>query len=138
MIPPPPQVLAPPEKPKPPPVLSARMRLALAFVLGTLAILLVQYAIGRFRPGRPTEPVENVVYIVDLNRAPRGELMQLPGVGEVLVDRILDYRSHSGGFASVDELDRVPGIGPVLIEQLRPRVKVQPTSVDRETTRTPP
>ncbi len=127
MIPPPAQVLPkPPERNSPPPPLwSGRMQLALAFILGVLALLLIQYAVGRFRPGRPTEPLDNVVYIVDLNRAQRGELMQLPNLGEVLVDRILDYRHQHGGFRSVDELDRVQGIGPLKLETLRPRVKVQ-------------
>jgi competence protein ComEA len=33
--------------------------------------------------------------------------------------KIVDYRSEHGPFASVDDLDAVPGIGPTRIEQLR-------------------
>jgi len=33
--------------------------------------------------------------------------------------KILDYRTEHGAFASVDELDAVPGIGPATLAELR-------------------
>ena len=56
---------------------------------------------------------------VSLNSATLEALDALPGVGPVTAQRILDYRSEHGAFASVDELDAVPGIGPARLEQLR-------------------
>ncbi len=47
------------------------------------------------------------------------ELDELPGVGPVTAQRILDYRTEHGPFRSVDDLDAVPGIGPARLEQLR-------------------
>jgi competence protein ComEA len=47
------------------------------------------------------------------------ELDELPGVGPVTAQNILDYRAEHGPFRSVDDLDAVPGIGPARIEQLR-------------------
>ena len=47
------------------------------------------------------------------------ELDELPGVGPVTAQKILDYRSEHGPFRSVEDLDAVPGIGPTRIEQLR-------------------
>jgi competence protein ComEA len=47
------------------------------------------------------------------------ELDELPGVGPITAQKILDYRAEHGPFRSVDELDAVPGIGPARIEQLR-------------------
>jgi competence protein ComEA len=47
------------------------------------------------------------------------ELDELPGVGPVTAQKILDYRAEHGPFRSVDDLDAVPGIGPTRIEQLR-------------------
>ena len=47
------------------------------------------------------------------------ELDELPGVGPITAQKIIDYRTEHGPFASVDDLDAVPGIGPTRIEQLR-------------------
>lgn len=54
-----------------------------------------------------------------LSSASVAELDQLPGVGPVTAQRIVDYRTEHGPFRSVDDLDAVPGVGPTRIEQLR-------------------
>jgi competence protein ComEA len=59
---------------------------------------------------------------VHLNSATLEQLDELPGVGPVTAQQILDYRAANGAFRSVDELDAVPGIGPARLEQLRPLV----------------
>lgn len=56
---------------------------------------------------------------VSLSSATLEELDALPGVGPITAQKILDYRTEHGPFASVDDLDAVPGIGPTRIEQLR-------------------
>jgi competence protein ComEA len=56
---------------------------------------------------------------VSLSSATIEELDQLPGIGPVTAQKIVDYRTANGPFASVDDLDAVPGIGPTRIEQLR-------------------
>jgi competence protein ComEA len=56
---------------------------------------------------------------LSLATATAEELDELPGVGPVTAQKILDYRSQHGPFGSVDDLDAVPGIGPARIEQLR-------------------
>ncbi|MCX4582188.1 ComEA family DNA-binding protein [Streptomyces sp. NBC_01481] len=48
---------------------------------------------------------------VSLNSATVEELDTLPGVGPVLAQHIVDYRTQHGGFRSVDELREVNGIG---------------------------
>lgn len=48
---------------------------------------------------------------IDLNTAAAADLETLPGVGEVLADRILRYRASHGGFRQVSELKQVKGIG---------------------------
>ena len=56
---------------------------------------------------------------VSLSSATVEELDELPGVGPVTAEKIVDYRTAHGPFASVDDLDAVPGIGPARLEQLR-------------------
>ena len=62
--------------------------------------------------------------VVDLNSADAAALDGLPGVGPVLAQRILDWRTEHGRFSSVDELGEVSGIGDKLMSQLRPKVRV--------------
>ena len=47
------------------------------------------------------------------------QLDELPGIGPVTAQKIVDWRASHGPFRSVDDLDAVPGIGPARIEQLR-------------------
>jgi competence protein ComEA len=59
---------------------------------------------------------------VHLNSATLEQLDELPGVGPVTAQKIVDYRTQHGGFDSVDELDAVAGIGPARLADLRPLV----------------
>jgi competence protein ComEA len=61
---------------------------------------------------------------IDLNSATLATLDTLPGVGPVLAQRILDWRTQHGRFSAVDELGEVSGIGDKLLEQIRPKVRV--------------
>jgi competence protein ComEA len=56
---------------------------------------------------------------VRLNTATVDQLDELPGVGPVTAQKIVDYRTEHGAFSSVDDLDAIPGIGPARLEQLR-------------------
>src|ERR671913_161646 len=60
--------------------------------------------------------------LVPLNTADLATLETLPGVGPVLAQRIVDWRSQHGRFTSVEELGEVSGIGEKLLAQLRPLV----------------
>ncbi len=60
---------------------------------------------------------------VSLNSASLEQLDTLPGVGPVLAQHIVDYRTRHGGFRSVDELREVNGIGDRRFEDLQPLVR---------------
>jgi competence protein ComEA len=47
------------------------------------------------------------------------QLDELPGIGPVTAQKIVDWRTTHGPFRSVEDLDDVPGIGPARVEQLR-------------------
>ncbi|MFF7142582.1 helix-hairpin-helix domain-containing protein [Streptomyces nodosus] len=60
---------------------------------------------------------------LSLNTATVEQFDTLPGVGPVLAQRIVDYRSQHGGFRSVDELRGVNGIGERRFADLRTLVR---------------
>ncbi|RLV08691.1 DNA-binding protein [Streptomyces griseocarneus] len=66
--------------------------------------------------GRPTGPIS-------LNSATAEQFDALPGVGPVLAQHIVEYRTEHGGFRSVDELRHVNGIGARRFNDLRALVQ---------------
>jgi competence protein ComEA len=56
---------------------------------------------------------------VSLAIATVDQLDELPGIGPITAQKIVDWRTAHGPFRSVEDLDDVPGIGPARIEQLR-------------------
>lgn len=60
---------------------------------------------------------------VSLNTATVEQLDALPGVGPVLAQHIVDYRTQHVGFRSVDELRQVKGIGDRRFSDLRDLVR---------------
>ena len=62
--------------------------------------------------------------MVDINTAGVEELMSVPGIGEVIAQRIVEFREKNGAYASVEDLIKVQGIGEKSLEKLRPYVTV--------------
>lgn len=60
----------------------------------------------------PTRPIS-------LNKASKNELLELPGVGPAVADRIIADRREHGPFKHVEDLKRVKGIGSKKFEKLR-------------------
>lgn len=65
-------------------------------------------------------PVETV----DLNTATAEELQRLPGVGKVLAERIIAYRTENGAFTVPEELMKVKGIGKAKFDAVKDRITV--------------
>ena len=61
---------------------------------------------------------------VDLNTAGVADLDALPGIGPVLAQRIVDWRTEHGRFASVEQLREVTGIGEAKYADLEQEVTV--------------
>jgi competence protein ComEA len=62
--------------------------------------------------------------LVDLNTASEAALDALPGVGPVLAQHIVSWRSTHGSFSAVDQLRQVSGIGPAKFADIRRLVTV--------------
>src|SRR5262245_15231553 len=90
--------------------------------------------LGGLRDARPTE-VEKQAFAVsplDLNRADRAQLRQLPDIGDKLAGQIEEYRRSHGPFRSVAELVKVPGIGPKRVARLRSWLFVEEEELGEE------
>ncbi len=77
---------------------------------------------------RLTAPVEEVrpdPSPLDLNAASAEELTALPGIGEALAARIVEYREASGPFETVEDLTNVSGIGPAKLAALEGWITVE-------------
>ncbi len=86
-----------------------------------------QILVGVSPPPRSTPtggPSDTLGAPLDLNTATLDQLEELPGVGPVLAQRILDYRTAHGRFSSVDELREVSGIGDQRFAELKDLVRV--------------
>lgn len=57
---------------------------------------------------------------LDLNAATEAELRELPGIGEVLAERIVRWREENGGFHTREDVLAVQGIGEATYESLAP------------------
>ena len=62
-------------------------------------------------PASDEEGTEDISGLININTATVDQLMTLPGIGEVLAQRIVDYREANGPFPSVAALTNVSGIG---------------------------
>jgi competence protein ComEA len=61
---------------------------------------------------------------VNINTATAQQLAELPGVGEKLAARIVEYRQKAGGFKSAQELMNVQGVGEKNFARLQPHLTV--------------
>lgn len=140
--PPSPEVQPAPETRPAPEVVTAWPRsaqLATAFLLGMVVALLSVHILSSVRwSTRPSELEQSPgAYRINLNQASRAELLQVPGIGPSLAEKIEDYRRERGAFHSVDELVQVRGIGPATLARIRPWLYVSQESSEESLTSRP-
>ncbi len=121
-----------------------------AFVIPALALLACGVMLGIFimqtrtagtisvqraAPDEPEEAVQTVMEEpsdaaedrLDLNTATAADLQELPGIGAVIAQRIIDYRDLCGRFLDPEQLMEVDGIGEAKYEKIRDLVTVRNT-----------
>ena len=79
---------------------------------------LTEPTVQKVKNAEPTEETTTVSFPISINQAGKEEFMALPGIGEILAERILDFREEYGNFSSVEELLNVEGIGKKRLEEI--------------------
>jgi competence protein ComEA len=92
-------------------------RVALLFAMVLLAGALAGALAQKKPPAKP----------IDLNTATVEQLQQLPGIGPVTAQAILDFREKSGPFRRVKDLLAIRGISETRFKAIAPYVKVLPS-----------
>lgn len=62
--------------------------------------------------------------IVNINTASAAELQQLPGIGEVTANRIIEYRNNVGTFADKRDIMNVKGIGNSIYDKIKNNITI--------------
>ena len=83
-------------------------------------------------PFEKAPPVEVPIHVIDVNKASLVELENLPGVGFIKAQSIINYRESHGAFTSLEELTSIPGITTDLLNELKNLITVSVTPKPEE------
>ena len=62
--------------------------------------------------------------LININTADKTTLMELPGIGEVYAQSIIDYRQSAGAFQKIEDIKNVSGIGDGKFQKIKDRIAV--------------
>ena len=104
------------------------MRTSIATVLAIVAtVLLASPALaGTTQQSAEQTAASPAKPAINLNTATIEQLETLPGIGRKTAERILEYRTKSGGFKRIEDLMNVKGIGEKSFLKLKPLVSAPP------------
>lgn len=60
--------------------------------------------------------------LININTASAQELKTLPGVGDAIADRIVNYRQDNGNFKSIEDIMKVSGIKDKLFSKIKDKI----------------
>lgn len=113
---------------EPTPILPARSQpfIAAGVAVGLIGLAAWFIVSGGFWGGLvhyDNPPPATGVFTVNINAAGAVELSQLPGLGAITAQKIVDHRKANGPFSSHEDLLDVPGVGPVTLDAMRPHLR---------------
>jgi competence protein ComEA len=69
--------------------------------------------------------------LIEVNSSTKEQLMSLPGIGEYISDRIINYRERLGGFARKEQLMEIKKIDIELYNKIASQITVDPSLLDK-------
>jgi competence ComEA-like helix-hairpin-helix protein len=89
---------------------SQERRVILFLVFVALIGIGIDFLIKIYFPGKTIASFSQDLGKININTADKDLLMSVPGVGEKLALRIIEYRKQKGGFRSLEDLQDIKGI----------------------------
>ena len=104
------------------------MRISLVSALAICGAFLITapMASAQSAPAAPAASATPAKPALNLNAATLEQLETLPGIGRKTAERILEYRTKSGGFKRIEDLMNVKGIGEKSFLKIKPLIAVPP------------
>lgn len=62
---------------------------------------------------------------ININAATKEELKDIPGIGDVTAQKIIDYREKNGDFSSVEDLKNIDRIGDKTLDKMRDKIDIR-------------
>ena len=69
-------------------------------------------------------PYKQDISLTSINNASKEELIMIPGIGETLALRIIEYRNNTGSFHNIEELLNVKGIGESKFNKIKEYISI--------------
>ena len=82
-------------------------------------VVILVIVIGSIWQARFCLSVEQVEGKVNINTATEAQIALLPGIGPKLATEVVNYRTNSGGFKTVEDIKKVSGVGDKKFEKIK-------------------
>lgn len=79
----------------------------------------INFLIKKYSQSKIITYLSHDINKIDLNNADKTMLMSVPGIGEILAQRIIEYRRFKDNFKEIEELKNIKGIGKFKYDSIK-------------------